>query len=199
MLRISLRPHHTAAWAIGCAVIVFTAWTALASREPSDRAVAEQLLSQASAWPHAASSGAQRPLAESKRALERAERARTAGDSVNAAHLEGLAREWAEFARDASNAIEAERHASTAQSNAAEAATRVKRARALLEEQMAKRARAQGELKKLRESGASAVGSTSVRVLMSAPKGSGAPGEKPSPGAGTSADPKPAAAPGGRP
>jgi hypothetical protein len=93
------------------------------------------------------------PSSEARRALERARGARAAGDVRHAELLEGLAREWAETARDVLRAVEVEREASGLESTAADVATRAQRARALLEEDLARRGRAEAELARVSATG----------------------------------------------
>jgi hypothetical protein len=136
---------------------------------PSDRAVAEQILAQlapaasatAAAAPAASASPAsssdraltQAPLDEAKRALERASGARRSGDVRHAEQLEGLAREWAETARDVVRAAAVEADAGALEVAAADAGLRAERARALLEESISRRGRAEAELDKLTSDG----------------------------------------------
>ncbi len=194
MSRNHVRPNRAAAWVLSSVLVGFTAWSAWAAHASSDRAVAEQILaSQAPAASSGSASAMSAPLHQARRALDRADRAREAGDTLHAEQLEGLAREWAEYAKDTATAEAAERRAAAAQSAAANAATRVKRARALLEEEMATRARAQGELKSLQESADAGVGSDAVRVMLTAPRGSSSSAHRPSkPPASSTATPTPA-------
>jgi hypothetical protein len=137
--------------------------------QASDRTVAEQILAQlpssppeppqavASAAPSAsapaASSGEPNvvrvPVEEARRALERAAGARRSGDVRHAELLEGLAREWAETARDVLRAAAVEADAGALELAAADAGLRAERARALLEESIGRRGRAEAELDKL--------------------------------------------------
>ncbi len=114
----------------------------------SDRAIAEQIVSGAG------SSSADRallraPLDEAKKALVRAEGARKSGDVPHAELLEGLAREWAETARDLARAAAIEADAGALETAAAQANLRAEKARALLEEAISRRGRAEAELEKL--------------------------------------------------
>jgi len=126
---------------------------------PSDRAVAEQILATvagASSGASPASSGssspamiARRPIEEAHRALDRGSGARRAGDARHADLLDGLAREWAETARDLVRAAAAEADAGALEIASADAGLRAERARALLEESIARRGRAEAELDRL--------------------------------------------------
>ncbi len=87
-------------------------------------------------------------IEQAHESLERAHGARVAGDVAHANMLDGLALEWAESARDLLRAASAEQAASSAADKAREAAMRVERARALLEETQARQGRADAELEK---------------------------------------------------
>jgi hypothetical protein len=153
MSRRFLRPLLAACLCCGFA---FATLTALADRPSSDRALTLQLLStlQTDAAPTA--SAVARPLSEARSALARADSAAAAGDAPNARLLEGLARQWAELAFDLRRAVEISHDAGAAQQAAADAAQRVQRARAMLDESTVRRARAQGELERLTEQAADA-------------------------------------------
>jgi hypothetical protein len=113
----------------------------------SDRAVAEQILATMPASSDSAMQGVSRaPLDEAKRALDRAAGARASGDAHHAELLEGLAREWAETARDLQRAVSVEGDAGALSVAAAEAGVAAERARALLEEAISRRGRAEAEL-----------------------------------------------------
>jgi hypothetical protein len=86
------------------------------------------------------------PVLAAKRALERADSARLAKDLKQAELLEGLAREWAETARDLVIATKAEAEANQVETRAAQVGVQAERQRALLEEAIARRGRAEAEL-----------------------------------------------------
>jgi hypothetical protein len=136
----------------------------LALGEPrSDKEVAEQILANMAVGSPAASSSAtappsvdlvaRSPLEEARRALDRAAGARRSGDIRHAELLEGLARECAETARDVVRAAQLEADAGALEVAAADAGLRAERARALLEESIARRGRAEAELGKLSADG----------------------------------------------
>jgi hypothetical protein len=138
-------------WPAGWVLIVIVG-VALASsavgEQLSDKAFAEQIMATA------ASSSAdavllRTPFDETRKALERAAGARRSGDVPHAELLEGLAREWAETARDLARAAAIEADAGALESSASQAALRAERARALLEEAISRRGRAEAELEKL--------------------------------------------------
>lgn len=116
----------------------------------SDKAVAEQILaSMAPSSDSSMQAVTRAPIDEAKRALERAAGARRTGDVHHAELLEGLGREWAETARDLVRAVAVESDAGALDMAAAEAGVASERARALLEEAIARRGRAEAELEKL--------------------------------------------------
>jgi hypothetical protein len=92
---------------------------------------------------------AKQPMAEARRALERASQAQAAGNEAQAALMFALAREWAETARDLVRAVEMEQKAAATQKQAAEAERKAVRARALVEESLGRRNRAEQRLKEL--------------------------------------------------
>jgi|ERR1700690_2791402 len=85
-------------------------------------------------------------IANVKEALERATRMRGAGDESHAKAAEGLAREWADTARDLARAADAEKTAWDVRHKAQDAQARVERARALVEEGIARVGRMRAEL-----------------------------------------------------
>jgi len=145
-MRLPISPHRPLVALAIAAGVSLAAFSALADRPATDRVVAQQLLSQYASDAGPASSALARPLTEAHAALARADNAIAAGDAANAHLLEGLAREWAELASDVSRASKAEHEAVAKQQDAAEASKRVQRARAMLDELAARKARAQGEL-----------------------------------------------------
>jgi hypothetical protein len=119
---------------------------------PGDGAKAEQLIKEIEA--RAASdprTGAvvAAPIAAAKKSIERGHGALAASDPDHARMLFRLALSWAETARDLERAAAAEQVAATTAKSANDAATKVERARALLEETQARRGRAAAELAKL--------------------------------------------------
>jgi hypothetical protein len=133
-------------FAAALAVSAFASLTAF-SDSPDDRAVAEQTLA---ALPAGAATGPARDFVkEAKTALERAARLRSAHDDARAKIAEGLAREWAEAARDLAAAVEAESKAAQARRDATDAGVQVDRERALLEEGIAQAGRLRAQLEAL--------------------------------------------------
>jgi chromosome segregation ATPase len=116
---------------------------------PGDGATAQGILRELSAKAAKDQDVAQvvaEPIQNVKRALERAHGARAAGDEAHARILDGLALNWAEAGRDLDRAAAAEKVATTTSEKANEVHTRAERARALLEETQARKARAAAEL-----------------------------------------------------
>jgi hypothetical protein len=86
------------------------------------------------------------PLAHAKDALERAMRLRNAGDEAHAKAADGLAREWAEMARDVALAVDAEAKAGELRRKAVDAQAQLDRTRALVEEGITHVGRLRAEL-----------------------------------------------------
>jgi hypothetical protein len=85
-------------------------------------------------------------LGKAHAALERARRMRAAGDEEHARLADGLAREWAEMARDLVKADDAEKRANAARSDALDAGAQLERERAMLEESVTRTGRLRAEL-----------------------------------------------------
>ena len=138
-------------WPAGYVVLVVmgvaVASSALGDAQ-SDKAITEQILAGAGSS-SAEAALLRAPLDEAKKALQRADGARKSGDVPHAELLEGLAREWAETARDLARAASIESDAGALESAAAQANLRSEKARALLEEAISRRGRAEAELEKL--------------------------------------------------
>jgi len=99
---------------------------------------------------------AKHALEQTRRALDRADQAKAAGDTITARHLEGLAREWADMARDILRASEAESRADQNQLAAVSASASARRTQAMIDTLASRRSRAEGELQQVRsESSAS--------------------------------------------
>lgn len=120
---------------------------ALAARG-SDRDAAEATLASLKS-DKAATQLAAEPIEKAEHALRRASDARAAADLEHASLLEALGREWAETGRDLTRAADAEKKLADTQKRTAEVETKLARARALLEETVARRGRAKEKLEKL--------------------------------------------------
>jgi len=110
------------------------------------RVAAERTMQAVSATPANAQLAAE-SLANADAVLKRAGDARTAGDHEHAALLEAVALEWAQTGRDLVRAAQAEAEADELAKQAAEVEERLARARALLEQTVARRGRAKARLK----------------------------------------------------
>jgi hypothetical protein len=89
-------------------------------------------------------------LAHAKEAIERATRLRGAGDEAHAKAADGLAREWAETARDLARAADAEESAAALRRRGVEAQAHLEHTRALVEEGIARIGRLRAELEEAR-------------------------------------------------
>ena len=142
-----------------------------------------------------ASRGAARDaVAEARRALERADKARLAGDQKHGAELEVLALEWAEAGRDLARTAEAEERAAELEKKLTEAEIKLRTTRTLIEQAAARRARADAELAELKRG----TESPSPAAAPSAAPPKSAPTATPKtapPAAPPPAAPKPAPAP----
>jgi hypothetical protein len=107
----------------------------------SDREVASDVVERLAKQPDSAAV-AHEPIEKARHALRRAADARASGDHLHGAELEALAREWAETGRDLVRAAAAEKKLAATQRELLETETRLIRARALLEESVARQGRA---------------------------------------------------------
>lgn len=164
-----IRHRALAAIVLGIGMAGFT-WSAMANRAPDDRAAASKILARHAAG--AAAPANHHALAEAKKALARADQARAAGDTKNAAHLEGLAREWAEMAQDIARAASAEQDADKTQRAAASTSLQLRKTQALVETLVARRARAQGELQQVHAASSAAIPSAALSAARLRPPSS---------------------------
>ena len=114
---------------------------------------------------------------KARAALERAQRMRASGDEAHAKLADGLAREYAETARDLVKAADAEEHAAQARRGALDAGAQSERERALLEEGLARNGRLRAQLDDA-EREAKETNRTATAALDG-----GAPAKKPKPAA----------------
>lgn len=133
-------------------LVTFGTSRALAS-DGDDRAIAEaivQELEHAATGPAASDEARKKltadPIQRSRAALERGVRMRAAGDEAHARLTDGLAREWAELARDLVKAADVEKKAGDVRRDALDAGAQMERERALLEEGIARTGRLRAEL-----------------------------------------------------
>ena len=141
------------ATALGLGLVSFAAGRALGVvGDGDDRNATVKLISLLEAVPaHAVL--AREPLVRARHGLSRAADARAAGDRAHAAMLEALGREWAETGRDLVRAAEAEKKLSEIQIKTADLETKALRARALVEQTVARRGRAEEKLEQLERAG----------------------------------------------
>jgi ATP/maltotriose-dependent transcriptional regulator MalT len=126
---------------------------------------------------------------KARAALERARRLRAGGDEARAKLADGLAREWAEMARDLVKAADAEQTAAQARRNALDAGAHSERERALLEEGLARTGRLRAQLddaeREAKETNRTATAALDGGVMPKKPKpprgAQGGPGSGPSP------------------
>jgi hypothetical protein len=137
--------HPRRAGLVLAAAIVLASAVSGHAQGGDDRAVATATVQDLQHDPAHASIAAA-PIASAKDALERATRMRGAGDEAHAKAAEGLAREWADMARDLVLAADAEKAAWDAQRKARDAQAQLERARALVEEGIARVGRMRSEL-----------------------------------------------------
>lgn len=109
-----------------------------------DRATAEAALKEVEASKK--KDVASEMVTRSRAALERATRLRAGGDEPRAKLAEGLARTWAEAARDVLRAVDVEERAQAARRGATDAGATAERERALLEEGVAQSGRLRAQL-----------------------------------------------------
>jgi hypothetical protein len=127
-------------------LVVAVAFTA--SAKDDDRAIAEATVKEVEAAP-SGKALAQEPLARAHEALDRAQRLRDVRDEPRARLADGLARTWAETARDIVKAAEAETRAKKAREESVDAGAQVDRERALLEEGLGQAGRLAAQLEAL--------------------------------------------------
>lgn len=126
------------------------AGVALAAEDP--RAQASALLAKLTQKPDAARLASD-SIAKGQDALKRADQLRGTGDQKRAGMLEQAALEWAQGAELLDKTAAAEKQLAEAQTRTTELETKVFRAQALVEQTVARRARAEEALRKLDEKG----------------------------------------------
>lgn len=144
-MRRSLR-RYSAATAL---VVALLLPAVLFAERPGDRSRAEAKI-EAIAKDQKFRKLASEPLQRAREALERSQNARAAGDHFHSAMLDSLGLEWATGADAVVRSARVEREADELQRKVAEAETKVIRARALLEETVARLGRARERLETLR-------------------------------------------------
>ena len=146
----AVRPNNPRSWLwlVIAVAAVASAGAALAEGRSKDRAATESKLRSISAAARHRRVTAE-PVARARRALRRAEDVRAAGDQHHGLMLEALALEWAEAAEALTRAAEIERQAVLMERKLSRAETKAIRAKALVEETLARRGRAQKKLEQL--------------------------------------------------
>jgi hypothetical protein len=130
--------------------VLLLAGFAWAARPAHERAAAESTLNSVIAVPNHRKLAAE-PVRLAQAALKRSQDARAAGDTEHAAMLDALALEWASMAEALVRAVSLERKSAQVQRKAADVETRSIRAKALLEETLARRGRARRKLEQLQQ------------------------------------------------
>lgn len=116
----------------------------VAAAATDDRAATEGVLREVDGSPKKDVVGEM--VARSRAGLDRAAKLRAGGDETRARLADGLARTWAEAARDVVRAVEVEEKAQAARRAATDAGTVAERERALLEEGIAQSGRVRAQL-----------------------------------------------------
>jgi hypothetical protein len=146
-----------------------------AAAGPDDRATAETVLKEVEASPRKAL--VSEMLLRAHAAEDRAAKLRTAGDEAHARLADGLARSWAETARDVLRAADVEDKARVARLAATDAGVSAERERALLEEGIAQSGRLRAQL----EGAAHEAKDQPARTSAAANSDAGTPAPAPAP------------------
>lgn len=133
--------------------------------QPDDRSTTEQILREIRATSH--KDAASEMVARSRAALARAAKLRASGDEARARLADGLARSWAEAAREVLRAVDVEEKAQAVQRGATDAGVVAERERALLEEGIAQTGRLRAQL----DAASSAASEQPARTSAAAPTG----------------------------
>lgn len=131
-------------------LLIAASITGLAASAPDAKAEATALLAEV-ARSELATRVAAEPVGKAQQALQRADQMRTAGDQKHGAMLEAVALEWAHAAKLLGKTAEREKALLDSQTRAGELETKVFRAQTLVEQTVARRARAEEALRKLEE------------------------------------------------
>jgi hypothetical protein len=167
--------------ALAC-VALFATWATTGGAQGDDRAAAEAIVvPMDTKGPVAVTAEA---VERAKEAFEQATRLRAAGDEAHAKAADGLAREWAETARDLTLAAAAEKLAEDRKRQAMQAQAQLERTRALVEEGIARIGRLRAEL-----DAASAGGPAKGKVAVEVHDGQAPAGAKPQAAAATGSTP----------
>jgi hypothetical protein len=140
-----------------------------------DRAAAEATLNELARSPK--KDVAAEMIARAHAAQARAAALRASGDEPHARLADGLARTWAEAARDVIRAVEIEQKAATARLSATDAGAVADRERALLEEGIAQTGRLRAQLESAERSAKEEPARTSAAAKESSDAGAKKPGD----------------------
>ncbi len=182
--RIQRRPL---ALSLALALAFLGGTSLVASAKDDDRSAAEVALREVEADAQKKAL-AEEPLRRAREALERARSLRDSRDEPRARLVEGLARSWAEAARDLGRAVDVERRAEAQRRSAMDAGAQAERERALLEEGLGQSGRLKAQLEAL-EKESKEPERTSAVAKTPSPSPSGKAPAKP-PGADASPKPK---------
>lgn len=172
-----------------------------AAAGPDDRATTEAVLREVEASPK--KNLAAEMIARSRAALDRAAKLRASGDEPHARLADGLAKTWAEAARDVLRAVDVEERAQAARRGATDAGAIAERERALLEEGIAQSGRLRAQVEGLERdakeqparTSAAATADTASATTKPRPPRTG-PGASTPPASAAPAPPAPPSAPG---
>jgi colicin import membrane protein len=137
----------------GLLTLLVASATGLALSAPDSKAQASALLAEVAQSPEGARVAAE-STGKAQDALRRAEQMRAAGDQKHGAMLEDTALEWATAAQLLGKTAEREKKLSELQTKTTELEDKVFRAQALVEQTVARRARAEEALRTLEQKGA---------------------------------------------
>jgi hypothetical protein len=171
-----------------------------ARADGDDRAVAQALIASGASLGPAPVTGP--AVAAANDALERATRFRAAGDEVRARAADGLAREWAETARDLAAANAAEEMAEDRKQQAIQSRAQLQRTKALVEEGLARLGRLRAELEAASGPVKHAPSAATTAALPARAHAAGptpAPAPAPVPASASEPASQPAPSPGARP
>jgi hypothetical protein len=175
-----VRPQNSVRFVLLAAVFATVAGAAARGSAPRAEAILSQLESDATSKPTTAGA-----VAQARKALERSRNARAARDQAHAEMLDDLALEWAELGQDTVRATQTEAQAEALERQLLETETKTVRARALLEEMIARRGRAREKLEQLESAAAppasAAPPSTPAPAKAASPAPPSAPSALPAP------------------
>jgi hypothetical protein len=154
---------------------------------PDDRAATETVLREVEGSPK--KDVAAEMIARSRAALERASHLRASGDEPHARLADGLAKTWADAARDVVRAVDVEEKAQSTRLAATDAGVIAERERALLEEGIAQSGRLKAQLDEIeRESKEQPARTSAAAVKRDADGGASKPKAAPKPPAAGARD-----------